>query len=401
MTAGSNQDSVGFIYKRKYDNQTVADMSMREHPLYSRIRKIGGFTGDSGGKAYVIKTGNPQGVSNTFSSAQAAASGSKGKQPRATRSTKYGIITLDGEAMAACEDDGAFWDLVTNETDGIIEELGDSMAFDLYRDGTGARGRISSINGQVLTLTVADDVRNFKEDMTIVGDNNSSGASPNAGSAVVESIDEDSGTITLEAGGVAAANLVNNDYLFRLGDGGTCVEGLALCTPLTAPTAGDSFRGIDRSSNVRRLAGIRINDTGNPIEYNLGLAAVNVKRIAQSQDEVYLNPINFFQISQRANAKVVYEGGGDATIGFQTIQLATAAGMLKLVSDPDCPVNRAYGVRMSEHYLWHLKEFPHVIKDGDGKTAMKSVDEDSIEIRIRAWWNYVQRRPGCFSVVAV
>lgn len=398
--AGSNQTSVAFIYKRKYDDQTVADMSMREHPLYARIRKVGGFTGDTGGKAYVIKTGNPQGVSSDFASAQSAASGSKGQQPRATRTTKYGIITLDGEAMAACENGGAFWDLVTNETDGIIEEVGDSMAFDLYRDGSGARGQISSINGNILTLTNADDVRNFKEDMTIVGDDSSGGLTPAAGSATVEAIDEDSGTITVDS--VATANLVANMYLFRKGDGGACVEGIALCTPLTAPTAGDSFRGIDRSVNVRRLAGIRINDTGNTLEYNLGLAAVQVSRIAQRQDEVYLNPIEFFKIAQRQNAKVEYEGnGGDAVIGFQTITLATASGMLKLVSDPDCPTNRAYGVRMSEHYLWHLNDLPHIVRDGDGKTAMKSTDADSIEIRTRCWWNYIQRRPGCFSVVAI
>ena len=238
------------------------------------------------------------------------------------------------------------------------------------------------------------------EGMTIVGDNNSSGASPNAGSASVDSIDEDSGTITLEAGGVAAANIIANDYLFRNGDGGACVEGIALCTPLTAPTAGDSFRGIDRSSNVRRLAGVRINDTGNTIEYNIGRAAVAAKQIGRAQDEFYLNPINFFAIQQRQNAKIEYDGGGDITAGVQSIQIPTAAGMLKLVSDADCPTNRGYGMLMKEHYIWHMGEFPHVVRD-DGKPSMRQIADDGIEIRIRGWWNYIQRRPGNFSVIAI
>lgn len=400
MSSGSNLTSVAQIYKRKYSDDEIGDQVMREHPLYQRIRKIGGFTGDSGGKAYLIKTGNPQGVSSTLAAAQASVSGSTGQQPKAVRTVKFGVITLGAEAMMACEGDGAFYDLVTGETDGIIEEYGDSCAFDLYRDGTGARGRVSSINGQVLTLTNADDVRNFKEGMTIVGDNNSSGASPNAGSASVDSIDEDSGTITLEAGGVAAANIIANDYLFRNGDGGACVEGIALCTPLTAPTAGDSFRGIDRSRNVRRLAGVRINDTGNTIEYNIGRAAVAAKQIGRAQDEFYLNPINFFAIQQRQNAKIEYDGGGDITAGVQAIQIPTAAGMLKLVSDADCPTNRGYGMLMKEHYIWHMGDFPHVVRD-DGKPSMRQIADDGIEIRIRGWWNYIQRRPGNFSVIAI
>lgn len=400
MASGSNLTSVAQIFKRKYSDDEIGEQVMREHALYQRIRKIGGFTGDANGKAYLIKTGNPQGVSSTLADAQAAASGSKGQQPRATRTSKYGIITLDAEAMEACDGDGAFYDLVTGETDGIIEEFGDSCAFDLYRDGTGARGRVSSINGQVLTLTNADDVRNFKEDMTIQGDNNASGLSPNAGYAAVDSIDEDSGTITLEAGGVAAANIIANDYLFRRGDGGACVEGIALCTPLVAPTSGDSFRGMDRSRNVRRLAGIRVNNTGNTIEYNIGLAAVGAKQIGRAQDEFYLNPLNFFAIQQRQNAKIEYDGGGDIIAGVQSITIPTAAGMLKLISDADCPTDRGYGVRMAEHYLWHLGELPHVVKD-DGKPSMRQVDDDGIEIRIRGWWNYIQRRPGNFSVIAI
>jgi hypothetical protein len=151
---------------------------------------------------------------------------------------------------------------------------------------------------------------------------------------------------------------------------------------------------------VRRLAGVRINDTGNTIEYNIGLAAVNARKIGRTQDEFYLNPLNFFAIQQRQNAKIVYEGGNDITAGVQSIQIPTAAGMLKLVSDADCPTDRGYGMRMAEHYLWHLQEFPHVVKD-DGKPSMRQVGDDGIEIRIRGWWNYIQRRPGNFSVIAI
>ena len=66
MASGSNQTSVAAIYKVKYSDDEIGTQVEREHPLYQRIRKIGGFTGDANGKAYVIKTGNSQGVSSTL-----------------------------------------------------------------------------------------------------------------------------------------------------------------------------------------------------------------------------------------------------------------------------------------------------------------------------------------------
>ena len=59
---------------------------------------------------------------------------------------------------------------------------------------------------------------------------------------------EDAGTVELTSA-AAITSLQNGDYLFRLGEPGTCMEGLAALTPLTAPTSGDSFRGISRTSS--------------------------------------------------------------------------------------------------------------------------------------------------------
>jgi len=86
---------------------------MRDHPLGTMVKKVGGMSGPAAGHFYAIRYGNPQGVSGTFTSAQSAAASSKGVQMQATRRKKYGIITLDGEALVAAEDNrGAFLDLV-------------------------------------------------------------------------------------------------------------------------------------------------------------------------------------------------------------------------------------------------------------------------------------------------
>lgn len=391
--------AIQFIYKNGYSNDAVARDVTKDHPLFADIARKGGFNGK--GQFYSIKTANPQGVGKTVAVGQSAISTSAGVQPYVTRVTQYGFIRLVGEDMKAAPDDGAFYDYVTDQTDSIIDEVGNDLALELYGDATGARARISSINGQILTLTNAEDVRKFGIGMTIVGDNNASGASPNAGSTTIASIDEDSGTITCAAGGVAAANLIANDYLFRYGDGAACAEGLGLCTPLTAPTAGDSFRTIDRSTNVRKLAGVRLTGSG-AIEEDIGLLAVKCKQnVKRAFDRFYINPINFHTVVQRAGAKIEYSGGGgEAGVGFESIVVYTEGGAVRLVSDPDCPTNLGYGVRMSEHFIWHLDDFPHIVRDA-GSPRLQVYNADSVEIRIRAWWNYVQRMPGAFGVLSI
>src|SRR4051812_45856240 len=180
MASASDLTTVAFIYKKMYADG-LGDAASREHPLYDNVPKVGGFGGES--YRYSVKYGNPQGISNTFSNAQTNAASSKGLQFEAFRRQKHGVITLNGEAIAAAEGNkGALVDLVTNETDSILAEFIDSLAFDLYRDGTGNRGVRASIASNTITLSVADDARNFKVGMTIVASPNANGTSPRAGS---------------------------------------------------------------------------------------------------------------------------------------------------------------------------------------------------------------------------
>lgn len=397
--AASDMTTVAFIYKRKYSDDQLAEIVMRDHALFQDISRQGGFTGEA--FFYPIRHGNPQGIAGDFPTAQANAASSKGKQLQAARKKKYGCITMDGEAIMACADRGAFVDLVRKETDGILMEMGDRMAFDLYRDGTCMRGRRSSASSNVITLTVADDVRNFKVGMTIEADDSALGTSPRSGTTTITAIDEDTGTITV-ASAAAISGFADNDYLFADGEGSTGVEGLETCTPLTAPVLGaDSFRGIDRGTDVRRLAGVRINDTSTNIEENIGLAAIRVSQIGRKQDKSYINPIKFWEVSRRLNAKVEYDdAGGEGKYGFQYISVHTPAGVIKLISDPDCPTTRAFGTRSDSHYIKHMGGVPHIIND-DGNFNLRQASADGIEARCRVFWNYIQEFPGDFSVIAI
>lgn len=397
----SDLNTVAFIFKHNYTERQVADLTTRDHVQFAMTEKEGGFVGTD--FVYLIRSGNPQGISGTFSKAQANAATSKGLQFAALRKPKFGVIVIDGEALAASRGNkGAFFDLVTMETDAVLIEHGDSLAFDFYRDTNGIRGRQSSIAGNVVTLTAAVDARNFKEGMTVGASPNSDGSTPRTGTTTITALDEVGGTITLQ-NAASITGLQNNDYFFRDGDPGTCCEGLEVCTPLTAPVGGDSFRGKDRSANVTRYAGSRVNDVNTTIEENMGLCAVYVSRAGRSHnvDMGFLEPTKFWEVARRMNAKVEFDaGGGTANYGFQYINIHTPAGVLKVYADPDSRTDRGRLTRSGSQYLKTLDGYPHIVTD-DGMPSLRQASANAIEARSASWGNLIQVDPVAQGVVAI
>jgi hypothetical protein len=289
---------------------------------------------------------------------------------------------------------------VTQETDGVLEEMSDSLARDIYRDGNCQLGKRASIAGDVVTLTNADDARYFKKGMTVIASANANGSTPRTGSTTVAKVDEDAGTVTLTDQS-QLQSFANSDFLFRDGEQATGMEGLASHLPLAAPSPSENFRGIDRSDDPRRLAGVRVNDTATNIEENAGLVGVKIDQVGQEGKIVMLNPINFWRVSRRLDAKVTYDGGGvKAAYGFEGFDIHSPAGTLRAVSDPFCPTSLGYVLNLECFYIPRLRGLPHIITD-DGLDKLRITDEDGIEARMRAVGNLVCVKPGSCGVFAI
>lgn len=388
MAPASDTTTVAFIMKRRYSDSQGSDVSMREHPTYFEINKTGSF--DGADFAYATTTGNPQGISSGFSDAQSGAETIKGEQFLAVTKTKYAVCTLDGVAMMKARGNrGSFYDLVTRHMDGTLDEMGANIAFDLHRDGTGLRGRRASISGNIVTLTDAKDVDNFRRGMTVIASANSNGSSPRTGSAKVVKLDRAGKKVTLDDASTIAS-FQDNDYLFRKGDPSNCIEGFAVCTPLAAPTSGVLFRNVERTNDIEALAGSRIDDTTVYPEEAIGNLAVQISLIGKKVNRAVVYPTVFQAMVKRLGAKVQYTSpGGAADIGFESIMIHTAGGAIKVTSDPDAVPTVARVFRADAHELKSIDEIVHVIKDdGLSKRALGSFD--GIEIRWRSVLNYRQ-----------
>lgn len=408
----STETTASWIFHRVHKQGSPGNSAMRYHPSLQLVSKKGDFVGhDSNGTYYyTIQSTNSQAIGD-FDAAQDHSDGTttgangapSGLQFGAQDVTKYGIIRLGGRSLRKARTNaGTFFDYVTNVSNGIIEELGDSLAFDLHRDATSVRGRRSSISSNVITLSDPEDARNFKEDMAIIASPNADMSSPRSGFAVVVAVDEDAGTVEVDDQS-DITSFADNDYLARKGSVGTAVDGFDSHIPLTAPVYGsDSFRGVDRGANARKYAGIRINNTSAPLEENLGLAAIKIAQTAKGRaSRAVLNPIDFWEVVRRLGAKTQYMGGGKPGYGYQGFTIETPAGSLTAVSDPDCPSNRAR-VLAPEEWQWkHVPgEWIYKIQDDGGKFFLRTGGADQIEGRVAMTGQTFCWLPGCQATIA-
>ena len=402
----SDISKVAFLLKRQYGT-TVADVAMRDHPTQTAITKKDGMSGPKASFYYSVKYANAQAIGTTFSTIQtngAATAGSSGVQFAASRMTMFGLITLTGDAIAACSGDGAMLDLITMEGGGAIEEHGSALSHQMFRDGNGALGRRSSESSDVTTLLTNNDARNFKVGMVLQASANASGSAPRTGSAPVLFVNEDAGTIGLDTS--AITNYSDNDYLFRdttTGANSEIVDGIASIIPVTAPVyLTDSFRGVDRGVHPNLLSGSRVDDTSAPLEDNAGLVCAKIQdatKVRNGFGVICVNTIDFYNFTRRTGAKVEYAGGGDkATVGFAGIDLATPAGIMRVMPDPDCPKGTGYALDLST-WCWKTRyPWVHWIQDDGGKMSLRVYNGDSIEARTRSKGNLICEKPGSNGV---
>lgn len=415
------------LLKELYPDGLPAEIMMRKHVFLSKVAK----DGDAYGEHIVIPVvyDNPAGRSGGI----ATLLGSNG--PIApTQSAKF-LVTLASDYAAtwineltirkAANDRGAFVNARKFEVDGLLRQLGNSLAHALYRAGDGTVGQgdgTCTVTGNVINLKTRADSKFFGLNMQLdfIADSSGPSGSPRAYAAtypvVVTGINEDAGQITcaLDASGAAVTNisshytsLANTDWIAPVGDysstfssgGAIKVTGLAGWIPLTAPASNDSYWSVNRSVYPTRLAGSRLNDPTAPSEDSIMALAEVMHERGANPDCVLVSPRQFTKISKRLNAKVEYDNaGGEAKYGFMTFAIATSAGMLPVYADPDCPEGLGYILTMDTWRIKHLG-LPEIVTT-DGLSALRRPGLDQIEIRCRYYAQLVCYAPGENGVFA-
>lgn len=392
--------------KEWYTPRRVQNMVYKDNAFLALVPKSTKFPGSK--LVVPILYGNPTNTSALFASAQALSTSVNSKVERfeLTRVKRYGVAVVDGETMKATEsDEGAFLKALKTEIDGTIHKLKRDLAVQLYRDGWGWIGQVSSIASNVITLTRSEDVTNFEVGQHIVfSTTTDSGTILNSGTAVtVDAVNRAAGTVTISST-PAGANSANV-YIFLRGDpvatdGSStqtstrkCLAGLEAWCPASAPSS-TAFFGVDRTLDSTRLGGLRKDAAGVPIEEALIDGAVLAGREGFKVTHAFMSYGKWASLEKALMGKVKYSTEkANADIAFEAITVNGPRGPIKVIADQNCPSNRVWMVNFDHIKLHSLGELVRTIDD-DGNMLLRQSSADGVESRHGFYGNLACEAPG-------
>jgi hypothetical protein len=389
--------SMNAALKELYDGQTVENLVYADNPLMAMVKKNTDFGGKY--KPIPIITGVSQGVSATFSTAQTNQSSAQIESFLLTRVSQYSIATIDNQTMLASKTDKmAFLEGSKVVIDSAIRSCTNQIASALFRSGTGSIGQIGSISSGVITLSNVNDVVQYEVNMVLQA-NATDGGTPRAAIGYVVAVDRSLGKVTVAAtmGGAAASpsGWTANDFLLIQGDNNLKAKGLAAWLPQTAPTAGDSFFGVDRSVDTVRLAGVRWDGSAQSIEEALIDSSSLLAREGGKADTFITNFASYSALEKSLGAKCQYvDMKGPAEVGFRGIMVNGANSMIKVFPDRSCQPTTGYLLQMSTWALESLGDAPQILRYGDGLEMLRVSNADAGELRVAGYYQLRTNAPG-------
>lgn len=405
----------------------MKDLVYKKNPGLALIPKDESPSGFAGKYIPVpLVYGTPQGRSATFANAQNNQTAPSLASFFVYRVSNYQLVTITNELLEATANDvGAFVDESKLNMDTGFRNISNDLAHDLFSDGSGSRGRISAISTGVITLVDPNSVVQFEVGQTLVS-YSVSGTTPTqstgAAKGYVIAVNRSSGTVTVSATAGGAAGTPTNwstsfSYLACDGDvnftsgglaigstGALKIAGFGAWLPTTAPSSGDSFWGVDRSSDVTRLAGVRYDGSGESIEEGLIDAASLVAREGGQPDYCFMNFASYANLEKSLGSKVQYVDvkHEEADIAFAGIRVHAPYGPITVIPDRNCPQQTAFLLQLDTWKLRSLGRVPHILTYGlEGLEGLRVGTADALEIRIGYYANLICNAPGWNAVVTL
>ena len=421
------QSSVAGILKELYDGQKTQWLTYKDNPFLAMASKETRFPGKYYPNSVVYTLS--QGASATFATAYNNQSSPNVAEFLVTRVSDFSLATIDGQLLAcATTDPGAFIDGSELMIDAAWQTAVNRVASAMFRNGAGTIGQIGSISATgsgpytfTIILANPDDTVQFEVGQTLVAVQNidGSGTAP-ADVGVLTSVNRNTGTIV----GTTATSTIASDWpatywLAVQGDlpttsnnnfqpsGSTTTNsllklaGLQAWLPITAPTSGDTFFGVNRSLDVQRLSGVNTNQTGVSIEegllYGTGQIAMQGGRV----DTGVCSYATYTSLITSLGSKVVYVDEKIGEIGFRGVQVNGANTVMSVFPDRSCPDGWVFALEMDDWVLRSQNEAPHILKYMDEIEILRVPGVDSAELRIGGYMNMYPKHPGHHGAIQV
>jgi hypothetical protein len=382
----------------------VEELAYKNHTLLGILKKYTKFGGSSG--VFPVRVSLPQGLSADFSTAQNNAISSEYARFLLTMTRQYGVANVDGlTGELSIGDSKAFMEGLTAEIDGAMRNVAREMNKALYRTRTGSLTTAGTVLTTTITMPTASltsDIHLFELNMELVFSASDGGALRGSGaSATVTALDRDAGTLTSDSNwATQVTGLVAGDYIYREGDNAAAgssdlkCAGLADWLPSSAPGA-TAFYNVDRSLDPTRLAGTRYDGSTDPsTEEALINGQSKSAEVGEGVTHIFMNNANYRDLITALGSKVRYDtayvgmnsGKYSAQLAFRAVCIEGDYGPIKVLTDRDCPINVAYGLRLEDWLLVSVGNAPKIIMR-DGLRIQRGATTDSDQVRIASYYN--------------
>ncbi len=310
---------------------------------------------------------------------------------------QYARVTFDGLLLNKSSL-ATIIDVKKTETEGVATNMLDSLEFQLWNDGSGARARIETLGGtaatRVLTFLVHSDVYNLPIGTVFYGSTTATGAGTDHGDLYrVTQLSPQTGQITATRISGTADDLADNDYLFSVGSKDAHMPGIPSFIPSSDPT--DTLFGVPRTGTGPSTSGWRfsfVNSIAETIQRAFATMGRWVNRAAANYS-VCLSTTDWFLLSQEMEGKQVYDPTALVKFGTEGLVVRTPFGPITCIAIPQMKDGRGYILDWTTWTLFTLGNLPHVIDD-DGKVMQRlgadspsgnNLNGDGVEMRYRIW----------------
>lgn len=398
MAATLDTTSFDAALKVHYTSDAIVNVCYEDHPFLAMVPKYEKFGGKN--LPIPIRYGTPQGRSASFAKALANKRASDYEDFVLTRAKDYALADIDGETIdASASDPDAFMEAATSEIDGALQSLSGSISSALFRDGSGAIGRVVEVSGTTATLSDADDIVNFEVGMVVYFSSAGTVATlrDSGDTIAITAVNRSAGTLTLAEDLSTVSGITTLDYIHVEGDAGAKLKGLAAWVVYTGLTSA-SFFGVDRTVDATRLAGVPHDGSSESIDEALISGMNKVAREGGKPTHIFLNFSRYADLQKALQSKVQYVEHSVGDVGFQGMRIAGPKGFVDVYPDASCQSNRGWILDMRWWKLYSLGAAPKILMR-DGNRMLRSSSADAYEVRTGCYLQLGCRAPGFNGVV--
>jgi hypothetical protein len=177
-----------------------------------------------------------------------------------------------------------------------------------------------------------------------------------------------------------------SDYIFPAGTYSEAMDGILAWLPITAPTGSDSFRGVNRSVAINRLAGYRFVAGSASKSTAITEALAEASAAGCRPTRLYVNPIDGNEVLQDMQSYATSTLSGDTLkVGWTGVEIKGTGRKVMLVNDDKCPQGYALGLNPSEWRWWVGRSGMGHVQQLDDLKQMRVYNADALEVRLAGY----------------